>query len=213
MLFHGVPWRSATDKDPNYQYYLEHRNAHFEPFMRLPPPIASILGRILEPEVLKRMNSQELLDEDFFKSIDLCDSECNDKTGRKHHHFTVNYETQMADNLEQARLLSSQCTISRHTSSAHLSSTGLSSQQQLPAPPTQSQQQLQTQPAAVGSSAAAVEHADGQQQKVAAADSRQASSCSGDESGSCSSSSSASNDRRSSGRSSGSSQSSLNDDK
>eukprot|EP00158_Paraphelidium_tribonemae_P007818 Partr_v1_DN28368_c0_g1_i1_m78590 putative serine threonine protein kinase len=59
MLFHGVPWRAATLKDPNYAYYLDHRG-HFDPFMRLQPPLAQLLERILEPDPQQRISLVEI---------------------------------------------------------------------------------------------------------------------------------------------------------
>jgi serine/threonine protein kinase len=92
MIFHGVPWRSATMKDPNYVYYIEHRHRHFEPFLRLPPALAHLLGRTLEPDPNIRMMTDEMQDDPFFKAIEMCDDHGRDSSGRKHHHFTNAYE-------------------------------------------------------------------------------------------------------------------------
>ncbi|KAI3644835.1 hypothetical protein MP228_010999 [Amoeboaphelidium protococcarum] len=91
MLFHGVPWRQATLKDPNYAYYLEHR-ARFEPFMRLPPTLSHLLERILEPDHNHRITIAEMKEDPYFSAIEVCD-DCVDKAGRYHHHFTWEYES------------------------------------------------------------------------------------------------------------------------
>lgn len=99
MIFHGVPWRSATTKDPNYVYYVNHRHGHFEPFLRLHPQQARLFEKVLEPDPLKRVVIEDLLQDPFFLAIDVCDTENLDSQNRKHHHFTSQYET----NLEHAR--------------------------------------------------------------------------------------------------------------
>lgn len=89
MLFHGVPWRQATLKDPNYAYYLENRS-HFEPFMRLPPALAHLVERVLEPDPMQRISIADLKDDVYFKSIDSCE-DCVDRHGKYHNHFTFAY--------------------------------------------------------------------------------------------------------------------------
>ena len=95
MLFHGVPWRQATLRDPNYAYFLEHRG-HFEPFTRLPPLLAQLLEHILEPDPTRRYNVTQLMEEAYFKSVDIC-SECIDGKGRQHHHYTWTYEMHLEE--------------------------------------------------------------------------------------------------------------------
>jgi protein-serine/threonine kinase len=93
MLFHGVPWRCASNKDPNYVYYLEHRS-YFEPFMRLPPQLSHLLQKILDPNPLTRLSVDDLKNDVYFAGIELCE-DGYDKSGRHHHHFiNDSFETQ-----------------------------------------------------------------------------------------------------------------------
>ena len=79
-------------KDPNYSYYVEHRHGHFEPFLRLPPQVAHLLGHILEPDPVKRYGTEEINQDPMFQSIDACNDDNIDTHGRKHRHFTWSYE-------------------------------------------------------------------------------------------------------------------------
>lgn len=77
MVFHGIPWESATSKDGNYMHYanccvatrsLGHGNI-FEPFTRLPHGSRRLLRRMLEPDPAKRITIAEVQADEWFQAI------------------------------------------------------------------------------------------------------------------------------------------------
>lgn len=70
MVFHGVPWEAAHERDSNFVHYLNHRE-HFEPFNRLPSGCRSLLRKLLEPDPAKRITVKGILEDDWFKSIEI----------------------------------------------------------------------------------------------------------------------------------------------
>lgn len=99
MLFHGVPWRQASIRDPNYAHFLEHRGS-FEPFTRIPPTLAVLFDHILEPNPEKRISASSFPEFEYFDHIEIC-TELVDEKGRSHHHFTCNYELEKKKRLEK----------------------------------------------------------------------------------------------------------------
>ena len=117
MIFHGVPWRMATLKDPNYAYYLDHRG-HFEPFMRIPVELAHLLERILEPDPNQRIAMDELKHDPYYSQIKVCDKGI-DIDGVDHHHFTCVYEECQKNKISQTlHCQSSNHSVSNHTPAA-----------------------------------------------------------------------------------------------
>jgi len=86
MKFHGIPWESATPKDPNYSFYLNHRGANYEPLVRLPHGPQELIARMLEPDPKKRITTAEIMDNCWFKKINVCVDERN-MHHTVHHHF------------------------------------------------------------------------------------------------------------------------------
>lgn len=79
-------------KDPNYIYYIDHRHGQFEPFLRLQPTQGHLMERILEPDSQRRITIEEMKTDLFFQTICVCDDNNVDSGGRRHHHFTYEYE-------------------------------------------------------------------------------------------------------------------------
>ncbi|KAJ9065186.1 hypothetical protein DSO57_1022357 [Entomophthora muscae] len=90
MTFHSIPFRNATSKDSNYRRFLEQRlTDSYEPFRRYSPECKNLMMRILEPDVAKRATIQDIMDDEWFKSIEVCDN-C-EATSIHHNHYAVNY--------------------------------------------------------------------------------------------------------------------------
>lgn len=90
MFFHGIPFRNATSNDSNYRQYLDQRNTdRYEPFRRYSSGCRNLMMRILEPDVTKRATIQDIMDDEWFKSIEVCDN--SEATSMHHSHYAVNY--------------------------------------------------------------------------------------------------------------------------
>ncbi|KAJ3091491.1 hypothetical protein HK102_000335 [Quaeritorhiza haematococci] len=75
MFFHSVPWRAAKASDPHYQNYLQRRHAEgygFPAFDRLPLQPRLMIYRILEPDTTKRITIPQMVEDPWFKSIEVC---------------------------------------------------------------------------------------------------------------------------------------------
>lgn len=132
MIFHGVPWRCAAPKDQNYVYYIEHRHGHFEPFLRIPPQLAHLIENVLEPDPSKRFSTNDICADPFFSMIEVCGDRCIDASGRKHHHFTIAYETAHVNGMKSPSLVNE----STHTmSKSAVASPQLSGSDDRPLPP------------------------------------------------------------------------------
>ncbi|ORY00132.1 Pkinase-domain-containing protein [Basidiobolus meristosporus CBS 931.73] len=91
MLYRGIPFRTATKNDPNYKNYLELRRlGTYEPLNKLPPGCRELFMRILEPNPAERITMEEILEDEWFKSIEVCDN-CESSKGH-HRHFTEEME-------------------------------------------------------------------------------------------------------------------------
>ncbi|KAI9292346.1 Pkinase-domain-containing protein [Neoconidiobolus thromboides FSU 785] len=97
MSYNGVPFRTATKNDSNYKAFLETRlNNKYEPFKRYSPGCRELMKRILEPEPSKRITIDEILNNEWFQSIEVCE---NCETSTMHHnHFSSNYIPRKAYN-------------------------------------------------------------------------------------------------------------------
>ncbi|KAI0244376.1 hypothetical protein L0F63_003650 [Massospora cicadina] len=90
MTFHTIPFRSATPNDPDYRRFLELRALdRYEPFLRYAPGCRSLMRRILEPDVAKRATVQDILEDAWFKSIEVCNG-C-EAASRHHNHYAASY--------------------------------------------------------------------------------------------------------------------------
>jgi len=69
MIFHGVPWMQANNKDPNYMNYIIYGPSGFEPFKRIGGGPCNLLKRILEPDPKKRITMAGILEHHWFKQI------------------------------------------------------------------------------------------------------------------------------------------------
>ena len=81
LVFHGIPWEVATEKDPHYRHYLEHRGVKFEPLVRLLHGPQSLLERMLEPDPQKRISIEEIKKDEWFSKISTC---CDGKIKHSH---------------------------------------------------------------------------------------------------------------------------------
>ncbi|KAI9138251.1 kinase-like domain-containing protein [Paraphysoderma sedebokerense] len=83
MTYQGIPWRHAAPDDPNYAYFLAHRKGGFDAIDKLPLGAQSLLNRILEPDPKKRITIPEILNDEWFKNIDVC-YDCRDRNEEIH---------------------------------------------------------------------------------------------------------------------------------
>ncbi|CAJ0904350.1 14623_t:CDS:2 [Entrophospora sp. SA101] len=74
MMYQGIPFRMATSTDLNYLSYLEARSTGlYEPFERLSSGCRNLMYRILEPDVKKRVTTEDIKnDKEWFQSIESC---------------------------------------------------------------------------------------------------------------------------------------------
>ncbi|KAI1294063.1 serine/threonine-protein kinase HAL4/sat4 [Mortierella claussenii] len=73
MVYQGIPFRAATPQDPNYQHFLEMRAVNnYEPFEKLPLGARNLMKKILEPNAEARITIEEILEDEWFKSIETC---------------------------------------------------------------------------------------------------------------------------------------------
>ncbi|RKP35035.1 kinase-like domain-containing protein, partial [Dimargaris cristalligena] len=92
MYCKGVPFRTATKHDPNYVRYLEAKASGkvYEPFRKLPPKASALIAQMLEPDVEKRISIQDIVDDSWVQSIELCNN--GETPSKQHHqHFTEDY--------------------------------------------------------------------------------------------------------------------------
>ncbi|CAJ0752892.1 24377_t:CDS:2, partial [Entrophospora sp. SA101] len=71
-LYKGIPFRMASSTDLNYLDYLEAKSTGlYEPFERLPHGCRDLMYRILEPDVKKRVTTEDIKnDKKWFQSIE-----------------------------------------------------------------------------------------------------------------------------------------------
>ncbi|KAG0360674.1 kinase-like domain-containing protein [Gamsiella multidivaricata] len=85
MVYQGIPFRAATSQDPNYQHFLEMRAVNnYEPFEKLPPGCRKLMKRILDPNPETRITIEEIMEDEWFKSIESC---AHGENQNPHRHF------------------------------------------------------------------------------------------------------------------------------
>lgn len=73
LTFHAVPWRVAdVKKDVFYKEFLNGGMDSIEPFGRLASGPRHLLRRILEPDPIKRITLDQLVEDRWFKHLRLC---------------------------------------------------------------------------------------------------------------------------------------------
>lgn len=73
MVYQGIPFRIATEDDFNYQNYLAGRSTvSYQPFERLPKGARELIYRILDPNPETRCTIEDILEDEWFKSIEVC---------------------------------------------------------------------------------------------------------------------------------------------
>ena len=69
MIFHGIPWETAACQDSNYRHYIRCAGKGFEPFSRLSSGPKRMLKRMLEPNPMKRITIEEILNDEWYNRI------------------------------------------------------------------------------------------------------------------------------------------------
>ncbi|KAF9940755.1 serine/threonine-protein kinase HAL4/sat4 [Mortierella antarctica] len=73
MVYQGIPFRAATTEDPNYQHFLDMRAVNnYPPFEKLPLGCRTLMKRIMDPSPETRITIEEILEDEWFKSIETC---------------------------------------------------------------------------------------------------------------------------------------------
>ncbi|KAG0291105.1 serine/threonine-protein kinase HAL4/sat4 [Dissophora globulifera] len=90
MVYQGIPFRAATSQDPNYQHFLEMRAVNkYEPFEKLPQGCRKLMKRILDPNPETRITIEEIMEDEWFKSIETC---VHGENQNPHRHFEPNLQ-------------------------------------------------------------------------------------------------------------------------
>lgn len=85
MKNQGIPFRSAQPSDPHFEKYLQARATRsFAAFETLDRPCRDLIYRILDPDAKTRITIAEILKNDWFRSIEVC-NDCQVSTGEHHH--------------------------------------------------------------------------------------------------------------------------------
>ncbi|KAI1314890.1 serine/threonine-protein kinase HAL4/sat4 [Mortierella claussenii] len=85
MVYKGIPFRAATSQDPNYQHFVEMRAVNnYEPFEKLPVGCRKLIKRILDPDPKTRITIEEIMEDEWFKSIETC---VHGENQNPHRHF------------------------------------------------------------------------------------------------------------------------------
>lgn len=73
MVYQGIPFRAAVAQDPNYQLFIDMRSVNnYEPLEKLPIGCRKLMKRILDPNPETRITMEEILEDEWFKSIETC---------------------------------------------------------------------------------------------------------------------------------------------
>ncbi|KAG0013540.1 serine/threonine-protein kinase HAL4/sat4 [Podila clonocystis] len=73
MVYQGIPFRAAVAQDPNYQLFVDMRSVNnYEPLEKLPVGCRKLMKRILDPNPETRIIMEEILEDEWFKSIETC---------------------------------------------------------------------------------------------------------------------------------------------
>ncbi|KAI8349484.1 kinase-like domain-containing protein, partial [Mortierella sp. GBAus27b] len=71
MVYQGIPFRAATAQDPNFQHFVEMRAVNnYAPFEKLAVGCRQLMKRILDPNPETRITILEILEDEWFKSIE-----------------------------------------------------------------------------------------------------------------------------------------------
>jgi serine/threonine protein kinase len=69
MCYSALPWSHAISEDPRYARFLQTRKGNFKPIDSLEPGCRDLLNCVLEPNPKARYNCQNIIDNEWFKSI------------------------------------------------------------------------------------------------------------------------------------------------
>ncbi len=89
MVFHTIPWHVAQMSDENYRQYTLGGAKAFEPFKRLSYGARTLLRRMLEPDPAKRITIDEIMDDEWFKNINVCPIKHVEKKHRYEYNFVA----------------------------------------------------------------------------------------------------------------------------
>lgn len=89
MVYQGIPFRTATPQDLNYQHYLDTR-AHdsYDPIERLPFGPRKLMKKILDPNPETRITIEGILEDEWFKNIETC---IHGENQDPHRHFESSF--------------------------------------------------------------------------------------------------------------------------
>ncbi|KAL1922576.1 uncharacterized protein VTP21DRAFT_10115 [Calcarisporiella thermophila] len=87
MYFKNLPWRVATQEDANYlRYTRDFTGRTYEPFEKLESGNRALLYQMLHPDPEKRIESAKILENEWFKSIEVCSTERGKNRAHLHHY-------------------------------------------------------------------------------------------------------------------------------
>jgi len=90
MVFHTIPWQVAQLTDENYKKYVLGGPKSFEPFKRLSYGARNLLKRMLEPDPPKRATLHEIMQDEWFTSIQIVPIKiCGNRKKKHEFHFVV----------------------------------------------------------------------------------------------------------------------------
>jgi serine/threonine protein kinase len=69
MYYSALPWTHAVSGDPRYARFLQTRKGNFKPIDSLEPGCRDLLNCVLEPNPKARYNCQNIIENEWFKSI------------------------------------------------------------------------------------------------------------------------------------------------
>lgn len=96
MIFHGVPWEMAIEKNPHFKQFLAGGFDDFEPFSRIPSKARELLKRILEPDPANRATIHEICENEWFARIRTCNHSTSN-SGKERKSFSYNHDSDHDD--------------------------------------------------------------------------------------------------------------------
>jgi protein-serine/threonine kinase len=72
MVFHGIPWHIASEKDLQFKKYISKRSPIEEPFMRLAREPRMLLFKMLDPNPATRISIENIIQDPWIRSIQPC---------------------------------------------------------------------------------------------------------------------------------------------
>jgi tRNA A-37 threonylcarbamoyl transferase component Bud32 len=90
MSYRTVPFRIASMDDTNYRHFIERRNQdRYEPFNKYDPGCKNLMFKILDPNPMERITIDEILQDPWFQSIEVCQDGV--ASHGFHNHYDMDY--------------------------------------------------------------------------------------------------------------------------